>query len=142
MDIFRNMQIFVEVAREKSFRGAADNLGIPNSTVSRRISELESDVGLRLFDRSTRRVTLTDAGRLYFDNCERILEDARLAREQLADLRASPSGRLRVVSNMAPATEWLVPLLPAFSLRYPDIEVELDIISEEFWINMNLLCLF
>jgi DNA-binding transcriptional LysR family regulator len=131
MDILRNMQIFVEVAREKSFRGAADNLGIPNSTVSRRIAELERDVGLRLFDRSTRRVTLTDAGKLHFANCERILDDANLAHEQLTDLRASPSGKLRIVSNVVPANEWIVPLLPAFSLRYPDIEVELDIISEE-----------
>ncbi len=131
MDILRNMQIFVEVAREKSFRGAADNLGIPNSTVSRRIAELERDVGLRLFDRSTRRVTLTDAGKLHFANCERILEDASLAHEQLTDLRASPSGTLRIVSNVVPANEWIVPRLPAFSLRYPDIEVELDIISEE-----------
>ena len=131
MDILRNMQIFVEVAREKSFRGAADNLGIPNSTVSRRIAELERDVGLRLFDRSTRRVTLTDAGKLHFANCERILDDANLAHEQLTDLRASPSGRLRVISNVVPANEWIVPRLPAFSLRYPDIEVELDIISEE-----------
>ncbi len=131
MDILRNMQIFVEVAREKSFRAAADNLGIPNSTVSRRISELERDVGLRLFDRNTRRVTLTDAGKLHFANCERMLDDAKLAQEQLADLRASPSGRLRIVSNIAPAKEWIVPRLPAFSLRYPDIKVELDIISEE-----------
>lgn len=130
MDIFRNMQIFVEVAREKSFRGAADNLGIPNSTVSRRIAELERDVGLRLFNRSTRRVTLTDAGRLHFANCERILDDARLAREQLTDLRASPSGRLRIVSNIASANLWIVPHLPAFSLRYPDIVVELDIIAD------------
>ena len=130
MDIFRNMQIFVEVAREKSFRGAAENLGIPNSTVSRRIAELENEVGLRLFDRNTRRVSLTDAGRLYFANCERILDDARLAREQLADLRSTPSGRLRIVSNMAPANEWIVPLLPAFSIRYPEIVVELDIVSD------------
>ena len=70
MDVFRSMQIFVEVAREKSFRGAADNLGVPNSTVSRRIAELERDVGLRLFDRSTRRVTLTDAGKKVREEAE------------------------------------------------------------------------
>ena len=130
MDVFRSMQIFVEVAREKSFRGAAESLGIPNSTVSRRIAELERDVGLRLFDRSTRRVTLTDAGKLHFANCERILEDARLALEQLGDLQASPSGALRIVANVVPANEWIVPLLPDFSLRYPDITVELDIVSD------------
>ena len=130
MDIFRSMQIFVEVARDKSFRGAADNLGIPNSTVSRRIAELEREVGLRLFDRSTRRVTLTDAGKLHFANCERILNEATLAREQLADLRATPSGKLRIASNQVSANEWLVPLLPAFTLRYPEIEIEMDIVSD------------
>ncbi len=130
MDIFRSMKIFVEVARKKSFRSAADSLGIPNSTVSRRIAELERDVGLRLFDRSTRRVTLTDAGRLHFANCERILEEARLAQDQLTDLRTSPSGKLQVVANVVPANEWIVPLLPAFSLRYPEIAVELDIVSD------------
>jgi len=129
MDIFRNMQIFVEVAREKSFRGAADNLGVPNSTVSRRIAELERDVGLRLFDRTTRRVTLTDAGELYFASCEHILDDARLASEQLADLRASPSGRLGIVANADSANEWIIPMLPAFSRRYPEIVVELDVVS-------------
>lgn len=131
MDIFRNMQIFVEVAREKSFRGAADNLGIPSSTASRRITELERDVGLRLFERSTRRVTLTDAGKLYFASCERIVEDAGLAREQLADLRASPSGMLHVVANAIPANEWIVPMLPEFCQRYPDIDVELDICADK-----------
>ena len=131
MDIFRNMQIFVEVAREKSFRGAAESLGIPNSTVSRRIAELEKDVGLRLFDRTTRRVTLTDAGRSYFADCERIIKDAQLAREQLTDLRTSPAGKLRIVANMVPASQWIVPVLPAFCSRYPEIKVELDIISDE-----------
>ncbi len=130
MDIFRNMQIFVEVAREKSFRGAADNLGIPSSTVSRRIAELERDAGLRLFDRTTRRVTLTDAGDLYFASCERILDDARLAHEQLTDLRATPKGRLRIVANSVPANQWIVPILPAFCERYPDIVVELDIVID------------
>jgi DNA-binding transcriptional LysR family regulator len=130
MDLFRSMQIFVEVARKKSFRGAAENLEIPNSTVSRRIAELEKDVGLRLFERSTRSVSLTDAGKLYFDNCERIIEYARLAREQLTDLRTSPSGLLRLVANVVPANEWIIPLLPAFSLRFPDITIELDIVSD------------
>jgi DNA-binding transcriptional LysR family regulator len=130
MDIFRNMQIFVEVAREKSFRGAADKLEMPNSTVSRRIAELERDIGLRLFDRSTRHVSLTDAGKLHLDNCEKILDNARLAHEELADLRSAPCGKLSVVANMAPATQWIVPLLPAFSRRYPEISIDLDIASD------------
>ena len=66
--MLKNMQLFVEVAKAKSFRRAADVLGMPNSTVSRRISELERDVGLRLFNRTTRQVDLTDVGRGYFDS--------------------------------------------------------------------------
>ena len=124
------MQIFVEVARERSFRGAADNLEIPNSTVSRRIAELERDVGLRLFDRSTRQVNLTEAGRHYFTSCERILQDAQLATAQLADLRSSPSGELHIVANNVPAHLWIIPLLPAFTRNYPDIKINLDIISD------------
>lgn len=131
MDIFRNMQIFVEVAREKSFRRAADNLEMPNSTVSRRIAELERDVGLRLFDRSTRSVNLTDAGKLHLHNCEKILDNARLAHEELADLRSAPCGKLSIVSNMAPATQWIVPLLPAFSRHFPEISIDLEIASDD-----------
>ncbi|MEY4065182.1 MAG: hypothetical protein RIR26_1390 [Pseudomonadota bacterium] len=80
MEIFKNMHLFVEVAKARSFRRAADSLGIPNSTVSRRIADLERDVGLRLFNRSTRRVELTEGGRLYFENCRRIIEEAELVR--------------------------------------------------------------
>ena len=73
MEIFKNMHLFVEVAKASSFRRAGDVLEMPPSTVSRRIADLERDLGLRLFNRSTRRVELTEGGRLYFDNCKRII---------------------------------------------------------------------
>ncbi len=118
MDIFRNMNLFVEVARANSFRRAAEVLGLPNSTVSRRIAELERDVGLRLFNRSTRRVELTEGGRLYFDNCQRIIQEAELAHQELTHLQAQPSGVIRASMPIDFSVIYLSPLLADFSSRY------------------------
>ena len=127
MEVFRNMHLFVEVARANSFRRAADVLGLPNSTVSRRVAELERDVGLRLFNRSTRRVELTEGGRLYFENCKRILQEAELARQELVDLQAQPSGVIRASMPVDFSVIYLSPLLADFSLRYPGIRFDLDL---------------
>ena len=127
MDVFRNMHLFVEVAKASSFRRAADVLSLPNSTVSRRIAELERDVGLRLFNRSTRRVELTEGGRLYFDNCKRILQEAELARQELIDLQAQPSGIIRASMPVDFSVIYLSPLLADFSHRYPGIRFNLDL---------------
>lgn len=125
--MLRNMQLFVEVAKAKSFRRAADVLGMPNSTVSRRISELERDVGLRLFNRTTRQVDLTDVGRAYFDNCERIIQDAQTAHQALIDMHAQPSGVIRVSMPVDFSIVFLTQLLADFGLQYPDIRFELDL---------------
>ena len=127
MELFRNMHLFVEVARANSFRRAAEVLGLPNSTVSRRIAELERDVGLRLFNRSTRRVELTEGGRLYFENCKRILQEADLARQELIDLQAQPSGLIRASMPVDFSVLYLSPLLADFSQRYPSIRFDLDL---------------
>ncbi|NBO39821.1 LysR family transcriptional regulator [bacterium] len=127
MEIFKNMHLFVEVAKASSFRRAADVLGIPNSTVSRRIAELESAVGLRLFNRSTRRVELTEGGRLYFENCKRIIQEAELAHRELTDFQTQPSGVIRASLPVDFSVIYLSPLLSEFSRRYPAIRFELDL---------------
>ena len=127
MEVFRNMHLFVEVAKASSFRRAAEVLGLPNSTVSRRIAELERDVGLRLFNRSTRRVELTEGGRLYFDNCKRIIQEAELARQELTDLQTRPSGVIRASMPVDFSVIYLSPLLAEFSRRYPGIRFDLDL---------------
>ena len=127
MEVFRNMQLFVEVAKTSSFRRAAEMLDMPPSTVSRRIAELERDVGLRLFNRSTRRVELTEGGRLYFDNCKRIIEEAALAHQALSELHTQPSGVLRVSMPVDFSVIYLSPLLVDFARRYPRIQFELDL---------------
>ncbi|MCW2319000.1 DNA-binding transcriptional LysR family regulator [Rhodoblastus acidophilus] len=127
MDHLNDMALFVEVVKAKSFRQAADVLDMPNSTLSRRIATLEQAIGLRLLNRTTRRVELTEAGQLYFDRCKRIVEEARIAHEQLAEMVARPTGLLRVSLPVDFATTYLAPLLPEFAARYPGISVELDL---------------
>ena len=127
MEMFKNMQLFVEVSKASSFRRAAEVLDMPPSTVSRRIAELERDVGLRLFNRSTRRVELTEGGRLYFDNCKRIMEEAELAHQALTELHTQPSGVLRVSMPVDFSVIYLSPVLADFARRYPRIQFDLDL---------------
>lgn len=121
-----DIALFVEVARRKSFSLAARALAMPTSTLSRRISQLEQAIGLRLINRNTRRLELTDAGAAYLQRCQGLVDEARLAHEQLQTLSASPQGRLSVAIPYSMAV-WLLPdALKAFTERYPDLECEFD----------------
>jgi DNA-binding transcriptional LysR family regulator len=121
------MALFVEVVKARSFRGAADVIGVPNSTLSRRISRLEAAIGLRLLHRTTRKVELTEAGQAYFVRCKCIIDEARLAHQQLRDMLAKPSGILRASLPVAFANIFLAPLIAEFAARYPAITFELEL---------------
>lgn len=127
MELLNDMALFVEVAKAMSFRRAADGLGMPNSTLSRRISALEKAIGLRLLHRTTRRLELTEAGLIYFERCKRIVEEARLAHEQLGVMLANPSGVLRVSLPVDFATSYLTPLIAEFAALYPGINFDFDL---------------
>lgn len=122
-----DMALFVEVVKAKSFRGAAEAIGMPNSTLSRRIGALEKAIGLRLLHRTTRKIELTEAGQIYFDRCKRIVDEARLAHEQLGDMLAQPSGVLRASLPVGFANVFLVPLIAEFARLYPSISFEFDL---------------
>ncbi|MCA1326379.1 LysR family transcriptional regulator [Herbaspirillum sp. alder98] len=127
MELLNDMALFIEVASVMSFRKAADATGVPNSTLSRRISALEKAIGLRLLHRTTRKVELTEAGRLYYDRCRRIVDEARIAHEQLGEMLAQPSGLLRASFPVDFATVYLAPLIAEFSRRYPGISFDFDL---------------
>lgn len=110
-----------------SFRRAAETIGIPNSTLSRRISGLEKAIGLRLLHRTTRRIELTEAGQIYFERCKRIVDEARLAHEQLGEMLAQPSGVLRASLSVDFANIFLAPLIAEFARRYPGITFDFDL---------------
>lgn len=127
MELLNDMALFVEVVRAKSFRGAGEAIGMPIATVSRRIGSLEKAIGLRLLHRTTRRIELTEAGQVYFERCRRIVDEARLAHQQLGDMLAHPTGVLRMSLPPDFASIFLAPHLPEFARRYPGIRFELDL---------------
>ena len=127
MALLNDMALFVEVVKARSFRRAAEVIGMPNSTLSRRIGALEKAIGLRLLHRTTRRIELTEAGQLYFERSKRIVDEARLAHEQLGEMLAQPSGLLRVSLPVDFGTIYLAPLITEFAQRYPGISFEFDL---------------
>ncbi|TJW88457.1 MAG: LysR family transcriptional regulator, partial [Mesorhizobium sp.] len=127
MNHLNDMALFVEVARVRSFRKAAEALGMPNSTLSRRISELEKAIGLRLLHRTTRKIEFTEAGQLYYERSKRIVDEARLAHEQLGAMVERPSGVLRVSLPVDFATLYLTPIIGDFARHYPGITFEFDL---------------
>ena len=127
MKLLNDMALFVEVIKANSFRGAAEAVGMPNSTVSRRIAELERRIGLRLLNRTTRRIELTEGGRLYYERCRRIVDEARLAHEELSELVDNPSGLIRLSIPIDFGVVYLAPLLAEFAERYPQIQFDLDL---------------
>lgn len=127
MELLNDMALFVEVVKAHSFRGAAKVTGVPNSTLSRRISLLEKTIGLRLLHRTTRKLELTEAGQIYYERSRRIVEEARLAHEQLGEMLAQPSGLLRISLPVDFGSTYLAPLIAAFAERYPEIAFDLDL---------------
>ena len=127
LELLNDMALFVEVVKARGFRRAAEAVGIPNSTLSRRIGELEQAIGLRLLRRTTRKIELTEAGRIYFERCKRIVDEAKLAHEQLGEMLEQPSGVLRASLPVDFANTYLAPLIAEFARRHPGISFDLDL---------------
>lgn len=127
MERLANMALFVEVVKAKGFRRAAEVLGIANSTLSRKIAELEKDIGLRLLHRTTRKIELTEAGRNYFERCKSIMADVQSAHEQLTDMIQRPSGKLRVSLPTDFTSNYLVPIIVDFANEYPEINFDFEL---------------
>lgn len=125
MNKLQAMEVFVHVVDTGSFTRAADQLQLPKATVSTLVQTLESNLAVKLLNRTTRRINVTADGAAYYERCIRILSDVRDAEESLSRDRASPRGRLRVDASTAMSRELIVPALPGFFERYPDIELEL-----------------
>jgi DNA-binding transcriptional LysR family regulator len=128
MDVQLNdIALYVEVAKRKNFSRAAQALDIPTSTLSRRVSELERGIGMRLLNRSTRRIDLTEAGKIYYERCRHLVDEARVAHEQLASLSGQPKGKLRISISTSLAQLFLPAVMGAFARKYPDIECDFDL---------------
>lgn len=122
-----DMALFVAVAQAQSFSRASDKTGVPKSTLSTRISRLESEMGLRLLNRTTRRIELTEAGKFYLQRAVQIVAEAEQAHCQLTDMLTKPQGTVRLSLPIELAQFWIAPFLPEFLYRYPDIRLDFDV---------------
>jgi len=125
MEDLRRMVIFFHVVDTRSFSGAARQLGIARSAVSRHITLLEKSIGVRLLNRTTRQVSMTEAGETYFQSCARIVAEAEAATRRLSHLQEEPEGTLKIAAPISLGNKFITPLVHDFMQRYPALNVEL-----------------
>ncbi|WP_035373385.1 LysR family transcriptional regulator [Pseudoduganella violaceinigra] len=126
-DRYEDLRTFVAVVEAEGFSGAALRLGVVKSAVSRRISELEDRLGTQLLVRSTRSMSVTEAGATLYERALRLLEDLHDAETEVASGSSALRGKLRVAGPMSFGVMCLAPLAAEFADQHPDLAVELDL---------------
>ncbi len=121
------IRAFARVVEAGSFTRAADSLDMPNATVSKLVQELEAHLGVRLLQRTTRRVTVTPEGQLYYERSALVLRDLEDIDTSFNIARTRPRGHLRIDVGGSTASDVLIPALPDFLARYPDIRIDLGV---------------
>jgi DNA-binding transcriptional LysR family regulator len=125
MDNLKTMRLFLTVVHAGSLSGAGRQFGLAPASVSRQITALEDDLGVRLINRTTRRLSLTEAGEAYLERAERLLQDFDELRDAVSQLSVRPRGTLRIQSRISLGTQHVVPLVPTFLAQYPDLKIDL-----------------
>ena len=119
------MAIFARVVEDKSFSAAARNLNLSKSLVSKQVTQLEKSLGVRLLNRTTRALSVTDAGAILYQHCSRIVEELEEARLALGRLQAEPRGLLRISAPVAFGRLHIAAVLPQFLAAYPDLKIDM-----------------
>lgn len=139
------LQIFVEVMRQKGFAAVARDRNVDPSSVSRTIASLENELGIRLFQRTTRRLSPTEAGMAYFERIEPLVEEMQQAIAIAADVSGQPKGTLRVTASVSFGLKCIIPLLADFEKMYPELAVDLlltdavvDLLAERIDVAVRL----
>jgi DNA-binding transcriptional LysR family regulator len=122
-----DLMYFAQVVEYGGFSAAERVLGISKSRLSRRLAELETSLGVRLLQRSTRKLALTEAGQLFYRHCQAMLSEAQAAMNAVQELRASPRGTVRVSVPVTVSQTLLSEVLPDFLLRYPEVRVTIRV---------------
>ena len=140
-----NLYLFIEVVQQGSFAKVARIRNIDPSSVSRAIAKLETELGIRLFQRSTRKLETTEVGAIYFQRVAPLIDELESAKQIAIDIHKQPQGTLRVTAGVAFAQEQIVPLLPKLAKLYPSLSVELiltdsylDLIEERIDVAIRL----
>jgi DNA-binding transcriptional LysR family regulator len=127
MQDLNDMLYFAEVVDRGGFAAAGRTLGVPKSKLSRRIAELESRLGVRLLQRTTRKLSLTEAGELYHRHAVAVREEADAATQALALVQTEPRGTIRIVCPLTIAQTTLGPLIPAFLQGHPQVRIDMEV---------------
>ncbi|ANB92334.1 hypothetical protein MOVS_10550 [Moraxella ovis] len=131
MQHLNDMAIFVEIVRSKSLSKAGVHLSMPKSILSERIKRLEKSLGVQLLNRTTRKIELTEAGDLYFDKAQKIIDDALATHELISDFGQGVHGEVGISLPVDFAYELIAPIVPKFCERYPDIRLSFDLNSRK-----------
>lgn len=141
----QTLRIFVDVARRESFAAVARDRNCDPSSISRAVALLEDDLGVRLFHRTTRSLTLTEAGELYLRRVEGVTQELDAARDEAVASTSGPNGVLRLTASVAFGMRCLAPLLPAFRTAFPGLKLELiltdanlDLVAERIDLAIRL----
>src|SRR5260221_2753448 len=124
---FEGLAMFAKVAEERSFAAAARTIGVSVATVSRAVTRLEERLGGRLFNRTSRRLALTDYGHMLAERATEIYAEAQAAEDFARETASRPRGRVKLAAPLSFGARWVAPLLPEFFRTYPDISVDLHL---------------
>lgn len=124
---FEGLAMFAKVAEERSFAGASKAMGVSVATVSRAVTRLEERLGGRLFNRTSRRLSLTDYGRALAERASRIYAEAQETEDIAREASSHPRGLVKLSAPLSFGAHWVAPLLPEFFRRYPDVAVDLHL---------------
>ncbi|MBT3559230.1 MAG: LysR family transcriptional regulator [Rhodospirillales bacterium] len=127
MDSLNGIHTFTRVVEIGSFTGAAASLGQTKSSVSKQVAKLEDRLGARLLNRTTRRMSPTEAGQAFYERCQRIITDIEDAERSVTNLQDTPRGLLRINAPMSFSIRHLAPVISEFMQQYPDLQVDLDL---------------
>ncbi|WP_160115952.1 LysR family transcriptional regulator [Candidatus Halocynthiibacter alkanivorans] len=130
-DLLTDMAVFAAVVEGNSFSAAATDLQMSKSNVSRRVAALEDRLQLKLMHRTTRKLSLTESGRVYYEHCARLVDEARTADDAIRAMHSTPSGLLNVSLPETLGRAFILPLLPEFLKMYPEIKLNLTITSRK-----------
>jgi len=145
LESLSDIAVFVQVVRDGSFTKAAERLELSRSVVSKYVTRLEERLGARLLNRTTRRLSLTEAGRIFYERSRRGLQDIEEAKAEVSRLQEEPRGILRINAPMSFGILHVAPALREFLLKYPEVSVDMnlddrkvDVIEEGFDVSVRI----
>ncbi|MCP4955263.1 MAG: LysR family transcriptional regulator [Photobacterium aquimaris] len=131
MFLWEGVTEFVAVAETESFTAASKRLGISTAQVSRQVSALENRLNTKLFYRTTRKVSLTEEGNVYYQHCRQVLDGLEDAERAISNLRGKPQGLIKLTAPVTYGEKYIMPLVNDFMLQYPEVEVAIDMTNRQ-----------